>query len=114
MNLRFPLAVAAALVGAAGFAGPALAIEQIYIPDPNAAQNSGPPDALFDNSIPTTWQKKADDQKSGSGFHFTVRGSSGQGQPLFGEDAKVPGSEFQLNGTPVQNPYFLQSPYFPK
>lgn len=110
MKLRLSLA-AAALVGAAGFAAPAFAIEQIHIPDPSAAQNSGPPDALFDKSVPTTWQKKADEKKSGSDFHFTVRGSSGQSQSSFGfgEDAKVPGSEFLQNGIPMQDLY-----YFPK
>lgn len=111
MLSRFALA-AVALVGAAALATPALAIEQFHIPDSSAAQNSGPPDALFDNSIPSTWQKKSDsdDQSQKSSFHFSVSGSSNfQSTPStasFGEDAKVPGSEFYQNGQTYPEPLF--------
>ena len=56
MTIR--LSLAAALLGAVALTSPAFAIEQIHIPDASAAQNSGPPDALFDKSVPTTWQQK--------------------------------------------------------
>jgi hypothetical protein len=110
MSLRYSLAATMALLGAAALTTPAAAIEQVHIPDASAANNSGPPDALFDKSIPTTWQKKSDAaQNGGAGsFHFSVNSSSGQPQSSnsFGEDAKVPGSEFQQNGTVYQDPYF--------
>lgn len=112
MSLRYSLAAAMGILGAAALITPAAAIEQVHLPDASAASNSGPPDALFDNSIPTSWQKKADgNQAAGqSGFHFSMTGSSGQDQSLnqntFGEDAKVPNSEFHLNGTVYQDPYF--------
>ena len=114
MKLRYSLAAAAAILGAAGLFSPALAIEQIHIPDSSAAQNSGPPDALFDKSVPTSWQQKADEKQSGgplSNFHFSA--SSGNGMTnnnsSFGEDAKTPGSEFHQNGQPA---YF--DPYAPR
>lgn len=110
MKLHLTLA---AFACAAVFAGPALAIEQIHIPDASAAQNSAPPDALFDNSIPTTWQKNSDEKQSGplSNFHFSVSGGSSygsdyQGGSSFGENAKVPNSEFYTNGVPLDDyPY---------
>ena len=119
MKLRYSLAAAAALLGAAVVASPALAIETIHIPDASAAQSSAPPDALFDKSIPTTWQKKSDSQNSSgsgfSGFHFSA--SSGNGytpdQSGFGEDAKQPGSEFRQNGQPLY-PEMYQDPYTPR
>lgn len=108
MKLHLTLA---AFACAAVFAGPAFAIEQIHIPDASAAQNSAPPDALFDNSIPTTWQKKSDENQPGpfSNFHFSASGGSSYGTgsgASFGEDAKVPNSEFYTNGVPLdQYPY---------
>jgi hypothetical protein len=107
MKLQYAFAAGAALLAIA--ASPAFALEQIHIPDSTAAQNSGPPDALFDKSMPTTWQKKSDSQKGGqSGFHFSVSGGNQYGEPTsgFGEDAKTPGSEFHQNGVPLQDPYF--------
>ena len=119
MKFSYSLAAGAALLGLALAAGPALAIEQIHIPDSTASQNSGPPDALFDKSVPTTWQKKSDEQQSGqSNFHFSVSGGSnygqsnygqsgyGQSNSNFGENANVPGSEFHQNGVPLADPYF--------
>lgn len=106
--MKLPVALAAAFAGVVGFAAPALAIEQIHIPDASAAQNSAPPDALFDKSIPTTWQKKADEKQSGgSNFHFTVQSGSDQVQPRqnFGNTANQPGSEFHQNGVVVGDPY---------
>jgi hypothetical protein len=115
MTIRLSLA-AMALLGAAAFVSPALAIEQVHIPDSTAADNSGPPDALFDKSIPTTWQQKQDPNQSSSGlssFHF----SAGSGSNPYsdeqrqyttgfqGESAGTPGSEFHNNGVPL-NPYY--------
>jgi|HubBroStandDraft_2_1064218.scaffolds.fasta_scaffold1223239_1 hypothetical protein len=112
MKLRYSLTAGAALLGVLAFAGPALAMEQIHIPDATAAENSGPPDALFDKSVPTSWQKKSEQQQStGMGnFHFSATGGSGYGQSSsgFGEDAAKPNSEFHQNGTPIQDPYFPQ------
>jgi len=111
MKLRYSLAAVAALLGAVALASPALAIEQIHIPDPSAAQNSGPPDALFDKSVPTSWQKNATDKQSGgalSNFHFSATSGNGSntGGSTFGEDAKTPGSEFHQNGQPLNlDPY---------
>lgn len=117
MKLRVSLGAVAALLGAAALAAPALAMDQIHIPDASAAQNSGPPDALFDDSVPTTWQKKATDtQQSGLGaFHFSVNGSNGYSDGFgsaygmqrptgsqFQENATNPGSEFYNNGATVQ------------
>lgn len=111
MKARHIFAAGAALLGAAMLASPALAIEQIHIPDSSAAQSSGTPDALFDKSIPATWQKKTDggDQMNAkSPFHVYFSGGSGYGQQTdsqtFGEDAKKPGSEFHQNGVPLQGP----------
>ncbi|HWU25775.1 MAG TPA: hypothetical protein VN154_05175 [Rhizomicrobium sp.] len=111
MNIRHVLSAGAALIGATLFAGPVLAMEQIHIPDSSAAQSSGPPDALFDKSVPATWQKKTDGQQTnGAGpLHFSFSSGSAYGQTTtqsFGEDAKTPGSEFHLNGVPLQDPYF--------
>ena len=123
MSLRFTLAASAVLLGTVALTVPAMAIEQIHIPDPGAASSSAPPDALFDNSIPTTWQKKSSDQQTNGnglgGFHFSVSSGSGYnnfngfsgGQPYgssVGEDAKVPLSEFRTNGQPLPDPYFPQ------
>jgi len=111
MKLFCSLAAGAALLGLAATASPALAIEQIHIPDASAAQNSGPPDALFDKSVPTTWQKKSDqNQSNGFGnFHFSASGGNAyrQSSPGNVEDATVPNSEFRQNGVPVQDPYFM-------
>ncbi len=110
MKLHYSLAAGAALLGLAAFANPALAMEQIHIPDSSAAQNSGPPDALFDKSVPTSWQKKSDAQQSGgfNNFHFSATGGNAYGptSTSFGEDATKPGSEFHQNGVPLQDPYF--------
>jgi len=83
MTIRLSLA-ATALLGLAAFASPALAIEQIHIPDSSAAQNSGPPDALFDKSVPTTWQSKQNQQQSNGlgSFHFSAGASSGNTRPV--------------------------------
>jgi hypothetical protein len=120
MNLRLSLAAAAALMGAAVFASPALAIEQVHIPDASAAQDSAPPDALFDKSVPTTWQNKQDQQQQSNGlgqFHF----SAGAGNNPYadeqrayttgfqGENANAPGSEFHNNGVPL-DPYYAPPP----
>ena len=113
MKLPLMLAVGAC---AAVLASPALAIEQIHIPDPSAAHNSGPPDALFDKSVPTTWQEKAKEKDSNplGTFHFSATGGSSYGNSYgstsrFGEDAKVPDSEFFTNGVPLyQDPFAPQ------
>lgn len=117
MKARHLLAAAAALMGAVALASPALAIEQIHIPDATAADNSGPPDALFDKSVPTTWQQKQDlqqqqGQQSGLGnFHFSATSGNGYGPygsqystGFQGENANVPGSEFHQNGVPLYGP----------
>ncbi|HUO92307.1 MAG TPA: hypothetical protein VMU22_05260 [Rhizomicrobium sp.] len=118
MTIRLSLA-ATALLGLAAFASPALAIEQIHIPDSSAAQNSGPPDALFDKSVPTTWQSKQNQQQSNGlgSFHF----SAGAGNNPYsdeqrqystgfqGENAAAPGSEFHNNGVPL-DPYYAPPP----
>jgi hypothetical protein len=119
MSFRFPFAAAAAFVGMAAFAAPALALQTIHIPDPSTqAQGEGPPDALFDKSIPDSWQKKpTENSKQGLGsFHFTVSGSnsysatgsgfgtsptaSGYGAP------NQPGSEFYRPLPGYSDPYF--------
>jgi hypothetical protein len=119
MSLRLSLA-ATALLGLAALASPALAIEQVHIPDTSAAQNSGPPDALFDKSVPTTWQNKQSQQQSNSlgSFHF----SAGAGNNPYsdeqrqyttgfqGENAAQPGSEFHNNGVPI-DPYYAPAPH---
>lgn len=116
MKLRTALLASAALLGAAALASPALAIEQIHIPDASAAPSSGPPDALFDKSVPTTWQKKSDDdQNAGSSlgqFHFSANSGYGpntQSSSTPGMDPHVPGSEFRQNGQPL-----YQDPYAPR
>lgn len=115
MQLRLALATAAVFLAAS----PAFAIEQIHIPDTSAAQSSGPPDALFDKSVPTNWQKKQDDQQSNGlgSFHF----SAGAGNNPYsdeqrqyttgfqGENAGAPGSEFRNNGVPI-DPYYAPAP----
>ena len=118
MTIR--LSLAAALLGAVALASPAFAIEQVHIPDASAAQNSGPPDALFDKSVPTTWQQKQNQQQQSNGlgsFHF----SAGAGNNPYadeqrqyttgyqGENAATPGSEFHQNGQPL-----YQDPYTPR
>lgn len=111
MKLHCSLAAGAALLGLAMLASPVLAMDQIHIPDPSAADNSGPPDALFDKSVPTNWQKKSEQsQQNGMGnFHFSASGGSGYGQSnsSFGENANVPGSEFHQNGVPLNDPYLF-------
>ena len=91
MRLRF-LAAGAALVVLA--AGPALAIEQIHIPDSSAAPSSGAPDALFDKSVPANWQEKTDQNhgNQAGGFHFSVTGGSQSnafGQILSAPDPRI-------------------------
>jgi hypothetical protein len=120
MQLRLALA-AAAIVGIAGAlaASPAFAIEQVHIPDASAAQNSGPPDALFDKSVPTTWQQKQDQKQQNGlgGFHFSVSGGNGgpsqssspYSTSFRGENAGTPGSEFHNNGVPI-DPYYAPPP----
>ena len=115
MQLRLALAAAAIALAAS----PAFAIEQVHIPDPSAAPSSAPPDALFDKSVPTTWQQKQDQQKQNGlgGFHFSV--TSGNGTPaessspystgFKGENAGAPGSEFRNNGVPL-GPYYAPPP----
>lgn len=123
MQLRLALATAAVCLAAS----PAFAIEQIHIPDTSAAQSSGPPDALFDKSVPTNWQKKQDDQQSNGlgSFHFSAGAgnnfSGGAGNNPYsdeqrqyttgfqGESAGVPGSEFHTNGVPI-DPYYAPPP----
>jgi hypothetical protein len=121
MTIR--LSLAAALLGAVALASPAFAIEQVHIPDASAAQNSAPPDALFDKSVPTTWQQKQDlqqQQSNGVGlsnFHFSAGAgnnpySSEQHQyttGFQGENAGQPGSEFHTNGVPL-DPYYAPPP----
>lgn len=113
MTLRLSLAAVAALLGAAALATPALAIEQIHIPDSSAADSSGPPDALFDKSVPTTWQQKSDQNQSSplGNFHFSASSGNGYSQQnsystgFSGENAQVPGSEFRNNGVAL-DPYY--------
>jgi hypothetical protein len=104
MKLRLTFAAGAAVLAAA-FASPALAIEQVHIPDSTAADSSGPPDALFDKSVPTTWQQKQDANQNGNGmggFHFSVNNGNSyyqqQNSSGFSENAQTPGSEFRNNG----------------
>lgn len=120
MSLRLTLAASAVLLGTVALSAPAFAIEQIHIPDPSAAPSSAPPDALFDSSIPTTWQKKSDSNQQSNGlggFHFSVTGNNGYsnyngysaGQvngSNFGENANAPMSEFHTNGQALPSPYF--------
>jgi hypothetical protein len=124
MSLRLSLAAAAALLGATAFAAPSFAVMQvIHLPDPNApVQSEGPPDGLFDRSVPDTWQKKSTDgaeQKPGS-FHFTMSGSAGDFSPTQApsayDAAKRPLSEFYqpmpgYQGYPGYPGY--QDPLFP-
>src|SRR5580698_6915831 len=106
MSLRLSLVAAAALVGLT--VAPAFAAQTITIPDPRlGSSNAAPPDALFDNSVPDTWQKKSDltstsNQTGLGGFHFSVRCSNDQYQqyqPATNpnstsyHDPLVPGSE---------------------
>ena len=110
MKVRLPLAIAAALLSATALTSPALAIEQVHIPDSSAADNSGPPDALFDKSIPTTWQQKQQLQQNQSNnnglgnFHFSATSGNGYSQQstntYFGGagTASNPGGEFHQNG----------------
>ena len=117
MSIRFPLAAAAALIGLGALTAPAFATQTITIPDPRVTgSNGGPPDALFDNSIPDTWEKKSDssgDQNKGTGFHFSARGSNDQYQPASNpnsasyHDPLVPGSEFYQPLPGYSDPYLL-------
>jgi hypothetical protein len=120
MTIR--LSLAAALLGAVALASPAFAIEQIHIPDSSAASNSGPPDALFDKSVPTTWQQKQNLQQqqgqNGLGsFHFSAGAGSNPyadeqrqySTGFQGENAGQPGSEFHNNGVPL-DPYYAPPP----
>ena len=92
------LAAAAVLAGVALLAAPAFAIQTIHIPDSSTPNNGAPPDGLFDNSVPATWQKKQDPASPSQqgGFHFSVSsGSSVQnGQDSAYDAARKPGSEF--------------------
>jgi hypothetical protein len=114
MSLRVSLVAAAALVGL--MVAPAFAAQTITIPDPRITNSNGaPPDALFDNSVPDSWQKKSDSsgsQNSGlGGFHFSVRGSNDQFQPASNpnstsyHDPLVPGSEFYQPLPGTTDPY---------
>jgi hypothetical protein len=115
MSLRFPLAAAAALVGLSVLAAPAFSMETIHIPDSSTPNNGLPPDGLFDNSVPDTWQKKSDltDSQSNQGmslgnFHFSASGGTNtQMQPVSPttySGALVPGSEFS-QPMPGYDPY---------
>jgi hypothetical protein len=101
MNLRFPFAAAVLVASAALVTAPAFAIEQIHIPDTSAAQSSAPPDALFDSSVPTIWQQKAqENQSNGLGnLHFSVNSGNGytSSSSSYGENANAPGSEFSTS-----------------
>jgi len=118
MTIR--LSLAAALLGAVALASPAFAIEQVHIPDTSAAQDSGPPDALFDKSVPTTWQQRQNSQQQSNGlgsFHFSAGASNNPYSDeqrqyttgFQGENANQPGSEFHNNGVPL-DPYFAPPP----
>jgi hypothetical protein len=113
MKTRLPFLAAAALLGLTALAGPAFAIQNVYVPDPNQPQNGGPPDALFDKSVPAEWQQKTDNSQSSSSlsrFHFSVGSGNGDNYQSttqnFGENANVPLSEFKNNGVPLSDPYF--------
>jgi hypothetical protein len=94
---------------------PAFAAQTITIPDPRITNsNAAPPDALFDNSVPDSWQKKSDSPNSQNGlggFHFSVRGSNDQFQPASNpnstsyHDPLVPGSEFYQPLPGYSDPY---------
>jgi hypothetical protein len=116
MQFRLVLATAAVVLAVS----PAFAIEQVHIPDTSAANSSAPPDALFDKSVPTTWQNKQDQQQQSNGlgnFHF----SAGAGNNPYsneqrqytsgfqGETANAPGAEFHNNGIPL-DPYYAPPP----
>jgi hypothetical protein len=117
MSIRFPLAAAAALIGLGALTAPAFATQTITIPDPRVTNSNGTaPDALFDNSIPDTWQKKgdsSDSQNKPTGFHFSVRGSNDQYQPASNpnstayHDPLTPGSEFYQPLPGTSDPYLL-------
>jgi hypothetical protein len=115
MSIRFPLVAAAALIGLSALTAPVFAAQTITIPDPRVSSSNGTtPDALFDNSIPDTWQKKSDSsdsQNKPSGFHFSVRGSNDQYQPAADANSTsyhnplVPGSEFYQPLPSYSDPY---------
>ena len=115
MSLRISLVVAVTFVGLT--VAPAFATQTITIPDPRVTNSNGaPPDALFDNSIPNTWEKKSDsssDLNKGTGFHFSARGSNDQYQPASNpnsasyHDPLVPGSEFYQPLPGYSDPYLL-------
>jgi len=113
MSLRVTLVAATAFIGLSVLVAPAFAAQTITIPDPRVSNSNGTaPDALFDNSIPDTWQKKGDssDSQKPTGFHFSVRGSNDQYQPASNpnstsyHDPSVPGSEF-YQPLPGSDPY---------
>jgi hypothetical protein len=114
MSFRFSLAAAAALIGLSALSAPVSAAQTITIPDPRVSNSNGTtPDALFDNSIPDTWQKKGDssDSQKPTGFHFSVRGSNDQYQPAANanstayHDPLTPGSEFYQPLPAYSDPY---------
>lgn len=101
MSHRISLSAAAVLV--ALLASPAFAMDIVHIPDSSTPNNGAPPDGLFDNSIPDTWQKKSDitddgqtNAGSGSGFHFSVTNNTSQTQTPSSAwgSSQTPGSEF--------------------
>ena len=101
MSLRLSLAAAAALLGVVFLAAPACAVMQvIHLPDPNAPAQDGPPDGMFDKSVPDHWQGKTTDtnQQGLGSFHFTASGAGGgyssTRSPSAYDTAKQPGSEF--------------------
>jgi hypothetical protein len=120
MSFRLSFAAAVAFTGMAALAAPAFALQTIHVPDPSTqAQGDGPPDALFDKSIPDSWQKKPTDDNKQQGlgsFHFTVSGSSGTAPIGSGFDgsptasgygaANQPGSEFYHPLPGYSDPYF--------
>jgi hypothetical protein len=120
MSVRVTLVTAAALIGFSVLSAPAFAAQTIQIPDPRITNpNAAPPDALFDNSISDSWEKKSDSSDNQNnklgGFHFSVRGSNDQFQPATNpnsasyHDPLVPGSEF-YQPLPGYNP----DPYAPR
>jgi len=117
MSLRISLVAAVAFVGLT--VAPVFAAQTIQMPDPRITNpNAAPPDALFDNSVPDSWEKKSDSSNSQNnlgGFHFSVRGSDDQFQPASNpnsttyHDPLVPGSEFYQ---PL--PGYNADPYLPR
>ncbi len=106
MDIRLSLAAVATL---AVLSGPALALQQVTIPDSSAAASSAPPDALFDKSVPTTWEKKAEEKQNTSGFHFSA--GSGRTDSTYNaggsslDQARTPGSEFSQSRPAYNDPF---------